>query len=176
MAFTAPTKTDAALERMYHACLFPLDFIPNLSQLDFIPEQKMGEAYRLFRMLDEPLKLGSLETTVVPIILEVVGQIAVQDCFLSARSDRAYEKLEDTSAPGVVSFWIEPRTGLSCRIQWQRYLSSLCSLVEHTGDVHVPTSTLFANDPVGGPRIRVFCTTACGHEVSTAAPSRQGFI
>lgn len=56
----------------------------------------------------EPLDLEfeNLESYRSGALFEVIGQICIQDCFLSIRTDHAYRGVEDTYLEGVASCWI----------------------------------------------------------------------
>lgn len=137
----------------------PLDTTLNLSRFKYLPELDNPGEYKLFRISEKPLK------TIIPAIFEVISQISIEDCFLSIRTDRAFEGLEDGDVAGVVTCWIERRDGLSSLIQWSRYFTLLRRLADLTGVEEVVTSALFLDKPGGVPKIHMFHYVASEHEV-----------
>lgn len=146
--------------------ILPLDTAIDPTKYTYLPEEDSPGQYKLWRICDEPLRTSaSQKVNVIPAIFEVTGEISVEDCFLSTRTDRAFEGLEDGDLPGIATCWMERRDGLGSRIQWQRYLTSLRRLVNLTGVEGIATSALFLDKPGGVPRIHMFRCVAHGHEV-----------
>ncbi|KAJ3474042.1 hypothetical protein NLI96_g12681 [Meripilus lineatus] len=159
------------------ACLLPLDSNIDLSQFSYRPHTSRGESM-LWRQLETPLNVGGIETNELPAVFEIIGQISPDDCCLSAHANRAkadsraredeckYTK-KASGTPAPVSCWVQPREGISSRIQWKRYIEALNRLVNHTGYTGdaVIAFSLFRDYP-NLPAIRVRRDVPRGAEVS----------
>ena len=154
-------------DKMYDASLLPLDTIPDISHLEFHEDFDFRGHFRLYRTFDEPLNLGSEEVDHPRLLalLKIIGQVGIEKCFLSTRTDHAYKNLEDTNIEGVASYWIELRRGLSSCIQWCQYLTSLVYLKNLTGYPNISMNELFMVRQNELKKIRVQRAIPPGQEV-----------
>ena len=98
-----------------------------------------------------PLNLGPRPPC--PLLLEITGQIAIQDCFLTSHGHKDPEKPDDDSEP-TASCWLEARPDTISRTYWRSVMPTVHSIMEHIpGDVDISGFILVATD--GTVRLQV---------------------
>ncbi|KAI0323823.1 hypothetical protein GY45DRAFT_1215746, partial [Cubamyces sp. BRFM 1775] len=103
-----------------------------------------------------------------PLLLEITGQIAIQNCFLTAHGYRNTEEPEDNSEP-TASCWLEARPDAVSRTYWRSVLPTVHSIMEHIpGDVDISGFVSVAAD--GAVRLQVIWEADEGETIETALP------
>lgn len=132
------------------ASLFPLDFPPELSSLEFSPADNYSTLLILSRKLTSPFTVGSVEMDRVPVIFEIIGQVCPDNCIFMTDSSHASLNLQDNESLSVATCWIEPRIrGVAPEVQWYHYLVSLQTLANklRTQYPDLQTYNLYKENP-----------------------------
>ncbi|KAH9850835.1 hypothetical protein C2E23DRAFT_816751 [Lenzites betulinus] len=88
---------------------------------------------------------------IMPVLLELTGQICINDCYLTSRG---HIDPNDPDAKPVAMCWIEARPDIVSRVYWRSVLPTLQTFMEHIpGPVDV--SKLVAVAPDGSVRLQV---------------------
>ncbi len=99
-----------------------------------------------------------------PLVFNVYGQIAIEDCFLTARG-----RLRPMDEEPVASCWLQARPNVASEIRWRGIIPTIEAIVDEYGGV-VDFSHLLMLGPDGELRLQVIWQGSVGELSSTLHP------
>ncbi|GBE81445.1 hypothetical protein SCP_0311740 [Sparassis crispa] len=159
------------LDRVYQEAIFSLE-CPEGCSFDNLFFKSIGEDHSsCFMHLDLPQttvpKAGNVKMS--PTLFEVVGQIAVEDCYLTKCGDECLFP-EDEKSPTVYSCWIEARPDQVSCIHWRNVVRGLDTII---AAIPVPIDTIHAmrTDPeTDSVKIQVGWRPPAGQSIEDTFP------
>ncbi|KAJ8456697.1 hypothetical protein ONZ51_g11969 [Trametes cubensis] len=165
-----PQQQLVTLENSPHSVLCPFyvaaSINNNLILCFALSEHRGSEKRYICCVRRTPLNLGARPLR--PLLLEITGQIAVNNCFLTAHGHKDPERPDDDSEP-TASCWLEARPDTISRTYWRSVLPTVHSIMEHIpGEVDISGFVSVAAD--GTVRLQVIWEASEDETIETALP------
>ncbi|KAI0667042.1 hypothetical protein C8Q78DRAFT_982805 [Trametes maxima] len=92
--------------------------------------------------LDDDLEIDAL-----PVVFTIIGQIAPEDCYLTAEGDTRDMRPDHVQDRPLVSFWMESRPDRDSCLEWRQYPSAIERVACVAEDPEVNTSRVIRFKP-----------------------------
>ncbi|KAI0658949.1 hypothetical protein C8Q70DRAFT_1054633 [Cubamyces menziesii] len=133
-------------------------------------DESGSEVRRMLCVRKTPLVPGPRPR--MPLLLEIVGQIAADNCYLTVDGHPNTAAADGTAAEDderEASCWIEARPDVVSRIYWRSVLPTIQTIAEHiTGEVDM--SNLVTVTPNGSVRLQVIWQPSPGETITSSLP------
>lgn len=137
---------NASIQAFLKAAIIPLDGVAEVSRFTYV---NLGRDARgveeLWRVLDQPLQLGTVRIDEVPVYFEIIGQLHERAQYV-CDPNQDIDHLSDMAFCG----WFEPRRSVVSELQWDRYAVCLRKLHALVSDTVVGTEELYVPDAETG--------------------------
>lgn len=126
---------ESLCEKVYNLFLSSLNSINNVSSFYWKCHPLELCCWQLYKYLDMPLTLQShYRLFQYPLVLEIMGQLFLQDCHLILQTYLEMSNPEETEMMQLVTCWIEPQRGMAVRTQWWHYHEAFYRLASTVRD------------------------------------------